>query len=376
MADSRVSVDSIREIGTRLWSAYKGVSSGRCGFWLAEPNRGVRRLHQHPATPLPVRVATYVARYMVHGESHGIKPPRGSTDQLRTCGYHGSSFVWIHSSLRSTQPLASPAFHLLSSSSAPLPGSARHPRASTNKHLGVRASWIFYLLPDAASSRDFLFAQRPQPHPLHPRSSFSFLVSFRLSSAVETHHRCSLAPFSPIFAFLCPLNALSFPPPPPSSLQGLSATPLLLDPIFLRRLFLLSTHYRCVPLSATLPTSSLLGLFYPCNPSVLSQRFSGSRGGFVLRSKGKFIIRCLFGRATFSPSLYLLSTSCAPLELSMPRAPYRFSFLLRLPLSSFCPCLALDAAFLPPPLFALNRANLSWLERLWNPVFAPFLVRR
>ena len=242
--------------------------------------------------------------------------------------------------------------------------------ASTNKHPGVRTSWIFYLLPDAASSRYFLFARRP--HPLHPRSSFSFLLSFRLSSAVETHHRCSLAPFSPIFAFLCPLNALSFPLPP--SLRRLSATPLFsirffFDGCFYCRLIIDAFHY-------PRPFLPLLGLFYPCNPSVLSQRFSGSRGGFVLRSKGKFIIRCLFGRATFSPSLYLLSTSCAPLELSMPRAPYRFSFLLRLPLSSFRPCLALDAAFLPPPLFALNRANLSWLERLWNPVFAPFLVPR
>lgn len=81
-----------------------------------------------PGYAPPPSPSSHVARYMVHGESHGIKPPRGSSDQLRTCGYHGSSFVWIHSSLRSTQPLASPAFHLLPSSSTPLPGSARHPR--------------------------------------------------------------------------------------------------------------------------------------------------------------------------------------------------------------------------------------------------------
>ena len=120
---------------------------------------------------------------------------------------------------------------------------------------------------------------------------------------------------------------------------------LFLDPIFLRRLFLLSTHYRCVPLSAAFPpplgplSTLAIPLFYP--PDGLG----GSRGGFVLRSKGKFIIRCLFGPSDFFAFSLSICLGAAFLAIDASRAPYRFPFQL---FPIFSPtsrsCLALHAS--------------------------------
>ena len=80
MVDSRVSVGfsvpekSVRDYG-RLTRVFRRAGAD---FGLWNPTGVARRLHQQPDTP-PCDQC-HVTCYNVHGESHGIKPPR-----LRMC---------------------------------------------------------------------------------------------------------------------------------------------------------------------------------------------------------------------------------------------------------------------------------------------------
>lgn len=117
------------------------------------------------------------------------------------------------------------------------------------------------------------------------------------------------SPFSPFSTFLSRFCLIINAPCSPSLFLPSSSCSLFLYPftenasrlffpIFLRGLFLLSTHYRCVPPPFLGLPSLRIPLLYPDGLADHGVAlFYGPRGNLLFRS--------LLGRATFSPPLYL-----------------------------------------------------------------------
>lgn len=260
----------------RDYGRLKGVSPGT-GADSGSPG-GCTSSHQRPQQP-PSSGKSHAAYSTVHGESHGIKPPRSSCRLPYTWPPDPPS-PGPSSSFRSTA--AVPAFNPVPTSSIHHFGQTPLDPRTNAPGPGLPAYFIYSPIPRLPQA--FLLPPAPPP----PRSPFS---------------RVPLVSFSGCGSSSMLLTSLQSP---------LSLTHLPFDSILLRGLFLPSTHYRCVSLATPSPRPSTpLGIpaFYP--------QGLADHEVALFYGPGEIYYSFPFGRAIFSPALFPSPTlSNAPRTVS------------------------------------------------------------